>query len=162
MTLQSKFKRGVFIPVFAGVFLLAVLILIIIFFTGKGNDPLIAWITLPVCFLFLAWIVLGELRTKAIKVSLSYDRIEVRRYLGRGTPTEYWFSEMEGFVTVLQPSEYRDYESLSLVKDGQRIIKLSEFYHENYFELKETISLKCKKLREEKYNLLREMKGIWE
>ena len=162
MTLQSKFKRGVFIPVFAGLFLLVLLILVVFLFTGDGTNPLIALITIPVCILFLVWIVVGELKTKAIQVRLSYDRIEVRRYLGRGAPVEYLFSEMEGFATVLLPSEYRDYESLSLIKDGRRIIKLSEFYHENYFELKKTIILKCKKLREEKYNLLREMKGIWE
>ena len=160
--LPSKFKRGVFIPVFVAVFLFVLLILVIILFTGEGSDPLVALITVPVCTLFLVWIILGELRTKAVKVTISYDRIEVRRYLGYGPPVEYWFSEIEGFTTVLLPSEYRDYESLNLIKDGRKIVKLSEFYHENYFELKAKISVKCKELKTEKYNLGREIKGIWQ
>lgn len=159
--LHSKFKPGVFIPVFAALFLLVLLILVIFLFSGEGNDPLIALITMPVCIFFLIWIIRGELRTKAVSVGLSYDRIEVRKYLGNGAPVEYLFSEMEGFKTVLLPSEYRDYESLSLIKDGRKVVKLSEFYHENYFELKEDISSKCKKLKEENYNLLREIREIW-
>ena len=159
--LSSKFKRGVFIPVFVAVFLFVLLVFIFILFTGEGSDPLVALIKIPVCMLFLVWIVWGELRTKVIKVSIRYDRIEVRRYLGYGTPVEYWFSEIDGFTTVLLPSEYRHYESLNLIKDGRKVIKLSEFYHENYFELKEGISVKCKELKTEKYNLLREIKEIW-
>lgn len=160
--LSSKFKRGVFIPVFVAVFLFVLLVLVIILFAGEGNDPLILLITIPVCILFLVWIILGELRTKAIKVIISYDKIEVRRYLGYGAPVEYWFSEIEGFTTVLLPSEYRDYESLSIIQGGRKIIKLSEFYHENYFELKAKISVKCRELKTEKYNLLREIKQIWQ
>ncbi len=160
--LPSKFKYGIFFPVFVAVFLFVLLFLVIFLFTGEGNDPLIALITIPVCILFLVWIILGELRTKAIKVTISYDRIEVRRYLGYGNPVEYWFSEIEEFTTVLLPSEYRDHESLNLIKGERKIIKLSEFYHENYFELKENISVKCKELKSEKYNLLREIKEILE
>lgn len=159
--LYSKFKPGVFIPVFAALFLFVLLILVIILFTGKGKDPLIGLITIPVCIFFLLWIVVGELRTKALKVEISYDKILVKKYLGYGAPAEFWFSEMEGFKTVLLPSEYRDYESLYLIKGGRKIIKLSEFYHENYVELKGRISGNCRKLKTEKYNLLREIKEIW-
>ena len=145
--LESKFKRGIFIPVFAAVFLFVLLICIVLFFTGQGNDPMFALITVPVSIIFLIWIVRGELRLKAVKVEISNDRIRIRRYLGYGALEEYWFSEMDGYKTVLLQSEYRDYESLSILKNGRKIVRVSEFYHENYFELKDMISAKCKRLK---------------
>ena len=125
---HSRFKRGFFIPVFVAVFLFVLLVLIIIFFTGEGSNPLVPLSTIPVCMLFLIWMVWGELRTKAVKVGTSYDRIRVRRFLGFSTPVEYLFSELEGFTTVMLPSEYRDYEFLNVIKKGRKVIKLSEFY----------------------------------
>ena len=152
--LHSKFKQGVFIPIIIAFIFFAGLILFIIIFTRDGSNPLVAIITLPVCIFFLVWIIRGELRTKAVKVSINEERIQVRRYLGYGAPVEYWFSEIEGIKLALLPSEYRDYELLSLIKGGRKIAKISEYYHANYFELKGKISVKCKELKLENDNLL--------
>lgn len=152
--LHSKFKRGVFIPVIIAFIFFVGLILVIIIFTREGGNPLIAIITLPVCIFFLIWIIRGELRTKALKVSIGDERIQVRRYLGYGAPVEYWFSEIEGYKIALLPSEYRDFESLNLIKDGRKIAKVSEYYHANYFELKGKISVKCKELKSKNNNLI--------
>lgn len=112
-------------------------------------------------FFFILWLVVGELRTKAVKIIIESDRITAINFFGLGVSKTFHFSELEGFKISLLPAEYRDYEYLYLMLDKQKAIKLSEFYHENYFELKKIIAQKCKHLGTEKFNFWREIREIF-
>jgi hypothetical protein len=109
----------------------------------------------------LLWLIWGELRTKAVKVSIDMDRINVKGFLGLGISKEVFFSEIDGYKITNLPSEYRTYEYLYLIKAGKKVIKLSEFYHNNYDELKNGVSAKSKNLGVEKFSYLREFREIF-
>jgi len=127
--------------------------------TGDSMLPFV-FIMLLIIFIFV-WLVWGEMRTKILKVGIEKDRIGVTNFQGLGNLKIVLFSEIDGFKTCVLPSEYKDYEYLYLIKNGQKIIKLSEFYHKNYAELKNEISKKCKNLGIEKFSLGRVIKELF-
>lgn len=113
-------------------------------------------------FVFIwIWLAVGELRTKVIKVELDSNQISASNYFGLGTKKLYSFSEFEGFQTALLPSKYSTYEYLSLVKDGKKVIKLSQFYHSNYSDLKHALIGKVPNLGQRGYTLLQEVREIF-
>jgi hypothetical protein len=161
--LQSKFSYSAIIPFVISLLLFVFLIAVVIVFqenlTSKSSIPmfLIGFLFI----FFLLWLVWGELRTKAIKVWIETDSIIAINFLGLGTSKTFRFSEIDGYKITMLPAEYRDYEYLYLIINQQKVIKLSEFYHENYFELKKVITKKCKHLGTEKFNLMKEIRGIF-
>ena len=159
---ESTFKKSVFLPLIAVSLLFGILLFFLIYFIHLPGGNIALILVAPICLFFIVWIIRGELRTKAIRVTIGYDKIKVSPYLGYGATKEYFFSEFEGYVLIILPAEYRDYEYLYLIKEGKKVIKLSEFYHLNYLEMKNEIALKCKKMQPEKFSLLREWKEIWE
>ena len=96
-----------------------------------------------------------------LKIAIESDRIIVNNFQGLGNTNVVYFSEVEGYKICVLPSEYKDYEYLYLLKNGQKIIKLSEFYHKNYPELKSEIAKKCKNLGTEKFSLGRVFKELF-
>ena len=158
----SKFKPGVFLPLIAVFLLFGILISSLFYFTAQTRTYIIPVIVVPVCLFFMFWILKGELWNKAVKVSILNDRIKVSPFMGYGKAKELYFSEMEGYKISILPDEYRDYEFLYLIKAGRKVVKISEFYHANYRQLKMEITSKCKKLPSEKFSVLREWKDIWE
>ncbi|MEO6649874.1 MAG: hypothetical protein ABIN89_26070 [Chitinophagaceae bacterium] len=139
-------------------FLLVLLVIAILkFYVDISSDSLLplVLISLPVIFIFV-WLVWGELRTKILKISIENDKISVKNFQGLGISKVFYFSEIDGFKTSILPSEYKDFEYLYLIKSGHKIVKVSEFYHKNYSELKMEISKKCKNLGTQKFNIVRE------
>ena len=91
-------------------------------------------------YLFLAsFIILGELRTKCIKITLNFDYLERAGFFGFGLNSRYYYSQFEGYSLSDLYSKGKAYEFLYLIKDGKKIVKISEYYHSNYFELKKFI-----------------------
>ena len=108
------------------------------------------------------WIVLGELRNKVILVDIGYDNFVVKRYLGLGTAKTYYFGDMQGYKISFLYSASASYEYMYLIKDDKKIIKLSQFYHKNYDELKQAIiDAHVKDLGIEDYSTMREVKEIF-
>jgi hypothetical protein len=136
--IQSKFSYWAVIPITISLILFLVLIVITIVYseslTANSNLPFL--LMAFVFIFFILWLVVGELRTKAVKIIIESDRITAINFFGLGVSKTFHFSELEGFKISILPAEYRDYEYLYLMLDNQKAIKLSEFYHENYFELK--------------------------
>lgn len=159
---ESTFKPGVFLPLIAVSLLFGILLFFLFYFIHLPGGYIALVIVVPLCLFFIVWISHGELRTKAVKVTIGVDRIKVAQFMGYGARKEYLLSEIEGYTLCLLPAEYRDYEYLYLIKDGKKVIKLSEFYHRNYLEMKNEIALKCKKMKPEKFSLISEWKEIWE
>ena len=162
MYLHSTFKFRAYVPL--GLFLLVTLL--IIYFTKsfieKPDLPILAILAFMLLFLFIwVWLLFGELRTKAIKLEIHEQEIFVRNYLGFGIRKVYKFSQFDGFETALLSTQYGEYEYLYLIKNQKKIIKISQFYHANYEELKESISKKCKNLGIKPFKMSQELKEIF-
>lgn len=108
------------------------------------------------------WLVFGELRTRAIVVVIEKKTITSSSFLGLGAKKQFDFNEFDDFITIMLSSESGDYEYLHLIKNGKKIISLSEFYHNNYLELKRAISAKVKFNGDKPASLLSEIKNIFQ
>ena len=118
-------------------------------------------ITLAVICVWI-WVVFGELRTKLIRVEIGYNSISVKRYLGWAPPKTFYFDQIDGFKTAILPASGISYEYLYLIAGNKKEIKLSQFYHKNYLDLKQMIiSEKFKDLGREDYSSIKEIKEIF-
>lgn len=99
----------------------------------------------------------GELRTKRININLNKNEIIVKRFFGLITEN-YRFSEIDGWKYSHLSSRGGTYEYLYLIKDEKKIVKISQFYHKNYFKLKNEIQGKLKYLGYENFSFLDELK----
>ena len=105
------------------------------------------------------WILFIELRTKAIKVITDGDTITIKSILGMGWSQKYRFDELDGFAISSIPNGLdENWECLYLLKNKQRVAKISEFYHRNYLEVKNTIHSRASFLGEEPFDALLELK----
>ncbi len=107
------------------------------------------------------WLIFGELRTKVVKIEIDEKGISLSNYCGLGTKKVYTFSDFDGFETTLLPSKYNTYESLYLISNGKKVIKLSEYYHSNYADLKATLAKSLQYLGQKRFSLTREIKEIF-
>lgn len=128
---------------------------------GRSNVDLFEMLML--CFFVFVWLWLffGELRTKAILVTLESETISKRSFLGLGPEKKYSLHEFEGFSTCSIPAKGGEYEYLYLIKNGKKVIKLSEFYHSNYDQIKEEIRQRLKSLGTVKFSYISEFKEIF-
>ena len=107
-------------------------------------------------------LIFGELRSKVVKISISGDQIVKRGFGGLGYKYVFYFDEIEGYRISNISSKADTYEYLYLIKDGKKVIKLSQFYHSNYKEIKTEILKKgIRSLGIEQWSLLKETKEIY-
>ena len=161
--MKSRFKFGAyFVMVLSIIFTGMMLLSFSVYFFG-----IIIPIGLYLFFNFWLilvwiWLVYGELRTKAAAVYIAFDYFTVKGYLGLGPEKTYYFNEIEGYLIAILPAKGTSYEYLYIVKGGKKVIKLSQFYHSNYAELKSGISsTSIKDLGFEDFNYGRELKEIF-
>jgi hypothetical protein len=102
----------------------------------------------------------GELRTKIISLNIENNKIELKRYFGLKNET-YKISEINGWKYSHQTSKAGTYEYLYLYKNDKKIIKISEFYLKNYFEIKKEVRLKIVCLGYEPFSFIDEFKEIF-
>jgi hypothetical protein len=159
--IKSKFKlKAILIPI-----LITALTTVSINIISE-NLPIkiekIRWIDLYMSVLFLIlwiWLVFGELRTQMIQVTIQKSEVEKRNYLG--FRRKYDFRNFDGFQTSIISSKSGRFEYLYFIKDDKKIIKISEAYHKNYFDLKENISTHLKDLGEIQFSYLDEFKEVF-
>ena len=107
----------------------------------------------------LTW---GELRTKAVKVYLDNSSITKKSFIGLGTNTTYKFAQISGFIISNVSSKSGTYEYLYIIVNDKKVIKLSEFYHGNYKELKSDLMRKnIKNLGIEHWSFIKDTKEIF-
>lgn len=157
----SKIKpRSIIAIISASLLIMAVLIYL--GYSLFAKIPLMVSLPLTLfCLFFVVWLIYGELRTKAIKVYIEDNGIAVSRYGGLGFKKHYKFSDFDGYQITTLPSTYQEFEFLYLLINGKKKIKISEFYHTNYVEMKEYIIRKTTFAGEEDFDLLRELKEIF-
>ena len=162
MSLHSRFRFWAFLPV-------ALLILVTGLLTFAA-EKLLERPNLPPfgIFMFLAlfifawiWLVFGELRTKVVKVHIESEEVIVSNYLGLGAKRIYSFSQFDGLETAILPSRYNTYEYLYLIENGKKVVKLSQFYHSNYTDLKNTLNDKVRNLGQKGFSYIKEVKEIF-
>lgn len=125
------------------------------------HDKLFPKIFVPGIFIFSLIITFfGEVKTKFIAVEFEKDEIIVKRFLGLQTKS-YKFSEIEAWKYSHLASKRGTYEYLYLYKNGHKIIKISQFYHRNYDEVKRYIETKFKCLVYEKFSYIDELKEMF-
>jgi len=125
------------------------------------KDKLFPKIFIPTLLIFVfIYLIVGELRTKIIIIEINKNEIKIKRFLGLKTET-YKFSEVEGWKYSHLTSRGGTYEYLYLYKNNKKIIKISEFYHKNYFQLKNKIQTNFKNLGYEQFALMDELKEIF-
>lgn len=162
MSIQSKFKLWAFLPVGLLLLVTGLLVVITSALFDKPHIPSLGVFIFFALFLFAwIWLVFGELRTKIIKAEIQEREIIITNYLGLGKKKVYNLSQFEGFETALLPSKYDTYEYLYLIQNGKKIVKLSQFYHSNYHDLKLVLADKVQNLGKKGYSLLPEVKEIF-
>ena len=162
MLLRSQFRLWALLPFVLFIITTVTIIFLINNITGKSAIPLLAFIIYMIILLFTwTWLVFGEFRTKAIKVEIENKVISVSNYYGLGSRKVYSFSQFNGFETALLPTRYDTYEYLYLVENDRKVVKISEFYHKNYLELKNIIASNCNNLGLKKFRMAQEVREIF-
>lgn len=157
--MKSKFKIQAY---YVGILLLTLLgILGYLIWSLKHLSIVLYFLCIYLIFVSV-WLFFGELRTKIIKIEIQSDRIVFRRYLGLGCRKAILFKNIEGFVTSEVHHEGKMIEYFYIISKTKKKIKISEFYHKNYLELKVNLESHLKNLGKEKFTFLKELKGIIE
>ncbi len=117
----------------------------------------VATIVLPLLLLlFVAYFWLTEFRTRAHKISINNDVIYVRKFFGLGKSEVFHLKKLDGFETSIQSGKSRSFEFIFILKNGKRLVCISDFYHSNYCELKKNLVEKLSYSGEKKYNFKEE------
>jgi len=166
MKVKSKYKAWVFLPVFLLILVSGLLCLIICKIVSKENVsienlPSVVYVVVGLLLFILTWLLFGELRKRSISVAINNSSITRKNFIGFGSPKVFDLNEFEGFVTMLVPSTWEDYEYLYLLRQNHKAIILSEFYHKNYQELKREISNKVTFLGNKPFTLMEVIKNIY-
>lgn len=102
----------------------------------------------------------SEIRTKAIIFQINGREIVVKKFFGI-FPTSYMKSEINGWKYSGVEFRSNVYEYLYLYKDGNKIAKISQYYHGNYFKIKNEIQGEFKYLGYEEQTLMQNFKDIF-
>jgi hypothetical protein len=160
--MKSKFGLGAYLLAFL-IVLFSIMLCAALSVYFLIAIPVAIYIILNVfCVFSWIWLVFGELRTKVIRVEIGYDSIAVKGYFGLGAPKTYYFNEIEGYKISILPASGAVYEYLYIIAGDKKVVKLSQFYHKNYVELKEAIAaVPIKYLGFENFSYGRELKEIF-
>lgn len=115
----------------------------------------------PLLVFVILWLVFGELRTKMIKITLNDNLIIINKFAGFYKDEIIYYSEIDGYKLSILRSDSGSYEYLYLMKNNKKAVKISEFYHKNYFELKGYINDKIKYIGKEEFSYIDEFKEIF-
>lgn len=148
--MKSKFTFSAYlIPIIVIVFLTFGITIIINKWPINFNEIKLVGYLIILSFIFpMILFIFGELRQKFIRIVIDRNTISKQNFLGN---TKYDFSDFDGFQTSLITTKNGVFEYLYLVKENKKIIKISEQYHKNYFDLKSMIAGKTTFLGEIKF-----------
>ncbi len=161
--MKTKFTfKALLIPLLL-ILIVYLIILIIpgIFITKNFSTPLFPRIFIPTILIFsFVLLFFGELRTKCISITINQNDIFVKKFFGLLTKT-HKISEIEGWKYSHLTGKGGTYEYLYLYKAGTKVLKISQFYHKNYFKVKNHIQRNFKYLGYEKLSYIDEFKEIF-
>lgn len=161
--MKTKFTiKSIFIIPFLIGLVFAIITVVPPFFTDPYYDDKLFPKIFVLGIIIFSFIItfFGEIKTKLIAVEFKKDEIIVKRFLGLQTKS-YKFSEIEGWKYSHLTSKGGTYEYVYLYQDGHKIIKISQFYHRNYDEVKRYIEKKIKYLGYEYFSYIDELKEMF-
>ena len=160
--MSTKFTFKAFFPI---VLLVAITYLNVIFIPTIFNndyydDKLFPKIFLPSILISTMLFLFGEVRTKFIIFELTKTEIVIKQFYGL-RKIRIKKTDLEGWKYSHLTSKGGTYEYLYLYKDNEKIAKISEFYHQNYFKIKNTIQAEFKYLGYENFSMIDEFKELF-
>ena len=162
MVKETKFtvKAYLMLILSISIFWMSIAIIPAFFTESFYDDKVFPKLFVPSILFFSIVLLFGEIRTKFIKVEIESNQVIVKRFLG--LKTEYYkFSDFDGWKFSHLSSRGGTYEYLYLYRAGNKVIKLSQFYHKNYSKIKSEIERKFKCLGYEKFSILDEFKEMF-
>lgn len=127
-------------------------------FFPEGEKQNQLFIPFTIVSFTILWLFFGEIRTKAITVKIDGNKVTSKRFFGFFIPRTRRFEDFDGYKTSILTSRGGRYEYLYLIKNDKKVVKVSEFYHRNYHDLKSITHKNLKYKGFEKYNHLTEIK----
>lgn len=161
--MKTKFTfKALLVYILSFAFLYLFILIIPGIFNGEDySTPLFPKIFIPsiITFSFIM-LVFGEIRTKCITLIIEKNKITVKRFFGLLTRS-YKISEIEGWKYSHLTGKGGAYEYTYLYNNGNKVVKISQFYHRNYFQIKNHIQGNFKYLGYEKLSYIDEFKEIF-
>ncbi len=160
----SKFRMWIILPIILTLLISGLLGIVLykIIFSSDGIPPISVFVFIALISFIWIWLIFGELRKKTIVVKIDSNSITIKHFMGLGHSCQIMFSEFNGFATTTHHTRVAKYEYLYLVNKNKKEIIISEFYHQNYLELKNEISKKIKFLGNRPVSIISEIKGIFQ
>src|SRR5580698_10162118 len=99
--LKSKFRLWALLILFPTIVFTWLLYIIFskLIFSSHDKPPPVIYLVITILLFTLAWLVFGELRTKAISVLLDNNSIMTSSFFGLGFKRQFALSEFDGFTT---------------------------------------------------------------
>lgn len=161
--MQSKFKATVYLVLGLAVFVTVYLCFLVAEYILPPYEisSLLMLVVVVFSVLVWLWLVAGELRTKAIMVTINQQTISSKSFMGLGATQTFQLNELDGFITCQLNSESGSFEYLYLLKNDKKVVKLSEYYHKNYPDLKQTLRKKVRYLGNKPFSLVQEFREVF-
>lgn len=162
--LVSVFSNRIIIPIFYS-FITSLLFPITVWYILTSNDifdiigGIVALLLVTLIWLVMFW---GELRLKTHRIYFKANSIEVRSFLGLGKKLSCSYDEITGFKIGLQPAYPFPYESITLMRNGKKLLRIPQFYFRNYNEMKLLITERFENNQIEKFSLRKAIIEIFE
>lgn len=162
--LASVFSRKIVITVFYSLITSILLPAIVWYIFTSGNMFDIIGGILVLVLVLVIWLVMvwGELRLKTHRIYFTTKGIEVRSFLGIGKKRTYSYDAITGFVIGLQPAYPFPYESITLMRNEKKLLRISQFYFRNYKEIKLLITERFANYQIQKFSLRKAITEIFE
>lgn len=163
-SVQSTFTFRSYAPFIILFFLIIALVCDVYWLLSDAEliTQVCAFASLLLLLFSVAWIVFIELRTRMVKVTIDNSSVSVAGYGGLFSQRSYSLSEIDAYRISIIAAEEGSYEFMYLYKGGKKIIRLSDFYHLNYAELKKALQPKLSFGGNEKFSFVKEVKEMFD
>jgi hypothetical protein len=139
--ISSRFRILRIIPV------VLVSITLLIFFFAKKSPVLSEYVPLIVRIFMILFgvyllciLVIGELRTRIIKLKIYNNFLTKAGFIGLGIKSVIYYKDVDGYSLGSQSIRGgRVFETFNLISGKYKVLKLSEYYYANYQEMKDAI-----------------------
>lgn len=155
--LVSKFKSGFLLPFVTPILMIGSLVLLAISCCRETSVFVLVFLSL--FYSYGIFMFLLDLRMNVTHLIVNEEYISKRSFGGLGVKHNYYFSNIDGFVTVSFSNMFVTNEYVYIIADKKRILGVSTIYHKNYNEIKNAfINSNMKFLGTEVYNPVNEIK----
>ena len=111
---------------------------------NKNDDPNEKLIFTSIMPLIVIIIGIYQLRQNLLNIIITDENITFRRYLGFGKSNIYNLNDLDGYNIQIKKTKGEEYEILKIIKDNKTLMQISQFYIDNYSDLKLKIEQKLK------------------